>query len=571
MEQIYEIAEGNVLLNTGMPILGVREIQVKCEENSHGKIVVRGTFEPESHDKVLENDWTGAPIILINKYADNKVVFSGSLERMVCKMQGGMLSFVIYGADHTIDFDRKKKKRSFQNTKMLYREVCQEVVDGYQKAKIRWNVKEPQKIGEPIVQYEETDWAFLMRVASHLHQPVIADSASVAAVVQIGLPQGEQRNADDVEILRIGIDESYYRNGCFASGQPKDAAFYIDVRSREDWNMGDSYIYEGNTYCVYRKTAEYARGELVFQYRLGKDQAFYQDKQYNHLLRGCRLEGVIRGIQEESVYIQLDIDKDERADYLWPWAPETNNLCYCMPEIGTKATLCFATEEEKDAKVVCAVVHNEQMNQYTNTQQREFYTTYSKKMGLYEDKLFLEGKDRASFWEITDGAGMKIQTYHQLSLCAEEMVNCITPKISVQSPVEITCMTKQTNIELCRDINLYAANGVNTIGTGERSVKKTEEEERGEEGYSEAKGNWAESFTALAAIPVVEMGQAGNEEIMTALCACGGIPKVAAGAAVVSLSQVMNGVKEEDCMFPNVFQSMEGYTVKGGYPVPKGK
>ena len=67
MEQIYEIAEGNVLLHTGMPILGVSEIQVKCKENSHGKIIVKGIFAPDSHEKVLEKDWTGAPIVLINK------------------------------------------------------------------------------------------------------------------------------------------------------------------------------------------------------------------------------------------------------------------------------------------------------------------------------------------------------------------------------------------------------------------------------------------------------------------------------------------------------------------------
>ena len=87
MEQIYEIAEGNVLLHTGMPILGVSEIQVKCKENSHGKIIVKGIFAPDSHEKVLEKDWTGAPIVLINKDADNKVVFSGNLESMVCEMQ----------------------------------------------------------------------------------------------------------------------------------------------------------------------------------------------------------------------------------------------------------------------------------------------------------------------------------------------------------------------------------------------------------------------------------------------------------------------------------------------------
>lgn len=52
------------------------------------------------------------------------------------------------------------------------------------------------------------------------------------------------------------------------------------------------------------------------------------------------------------------------------------------------------------------------------------------------------------------------------------------------------------------------------------------------------------------------------------LFACGGVPKVAGGASVVALSEVMSGQKESACSFPNVFSSMNNYTVKGGYALP---
>lgn len=36
------------------------------------------------------------------------------------------------------------------------------------------------------------------------------------------------------------------------------------------------------------------------------------------------------------------------------WAPETNNISYCMPEPGMKAVLYLGTHEEKDGRVVLA-------------------------------------------------------------------------------------------------------------------------------------------------------------------------------------------------------------------------
>ena len=569
MKSIYEIKDGNILLQTEIPILKILDLRINCRENKHGRIAVKGIIAPDSQDAVLGKDWTDTPITAVNKAADNKVIFSGNIERMDCRMEAKVLVIVVYGIDHTAELDRKKEKCSYQKIGMKYLEICRNVMRRYQNGKIIWNIKEDQMIGEPILQYDETDWQFLIRLGSHLHQPVIADSESAGNDVHIGLPRGIQRKQGEYEICKLGVDETYYRDGCFEAGWAKGDAFYIEIKTLEDWNIGDAYLYNGDSYRVYRKKAEFIHGELMYLYRLGKQGIYYQRKKYNPMLPGCRLEGTIRGVQEESVYIQLDIDQEERADYLWQWAPETNNLSYCMPEIGTKATLYFATAEEKEGRVIYAVVHNRQMDRYINPQQREFITAFGKKIGLYENKFFLEGRDKASYWEILDETGMNLQTCHDCILNAEGEINCIAKKISVQSPVKLVCMTRQANIELCRDINLYAVNGVNTVGTSETSAVKSKETEH--VAYNDMNEHWEQSFTALAAVPALNHKQDREAEAISDLCVSGAIPQVATGPAVVALSQVMEGTKVSECTFPNVFKAMGAYTVKGGYAVPREK
>ena len=36
---------------------------------------------------------------------------------------------------------------------------------------------------------------------------------------------------------------------------------------------------------------------------------------------GMVLKGTVRKADKESVYLQLDLDKEEKADYPWAWTP----------------------------------------------------------------------------------------------------------------------------------------------------------------------------------------------------------------------------------------------------------
>ena len=73
----------------------------------------------------------------------------------------------------------------------------------------------------------------------------------------------------------------------------------------------------------------------------GKEHFTYRKRRANERLKGVRLKGTVRRAEMESIYIRLDMDKEEKADYPWPWVPETGNLCYCIPEIGTEVMLYF--------------------------------------------------------------------------------------------------------------------------------------------------------------------------------------------------------------------------------------
>ena len=72
MKSIYEIKDGNILLQTEIPILKILDLRINCRENKHGRIAVKGIIAPDSQDAVLGKDWTDTPITAVNKAADNK-------------------------------------------------------------------------------------------------------------------------------------------------------------------------------------------------------------------------------------------------------------------------------------------------------------------------------------------------------------------------------------------------------------------------------------------------------------------------------------------------------------------
>lgn len=567
INKTYVISNEKIVIRTAIPFKNLIEMEIYHDMNMHVVANLCVIADQENQNEILNTDWAGTTILILKEEEESEPLFNGVVDKVAYQKENQFLMLRISGIGETVKLDREKKKQSFQNVRMTYRQVAQEVIKDYKGAKIIWNIDGDKELVNPLIQYNETDWEFLMRLCSHFNEMVVADLKSDKPTILFGMSWGKERSKDEAEILGRGFDNSYYQNGCFENEKPRSQSFYLEVKTKKNWQIGDFYFYEGEKYRVYKQSIIFKNGELYFVYRLGLPGTYYQKKIYNGALVGVRIEGTIKKTKEETVYLQLDMDKEEKADYPWIWMPETNNLCYCMPEPETKATLYFSTQEERDGRVILATVQNTQNSTYLDTQKREFVTKHHKRIGLYPDRLFIEGINADVSFSMDDQQGIQMVSTPDISFIADGAVYWEGRNIKVNAPLEVVCRTIESNIELCRDINLYAPGGVKTIGTG-NGVNRKNDLDSGHNVVRKDTEHWQASFSAIAALPVVDFGKIQGQEDIIDLFACGGVPKVANGSTTISLSEVMEGKKESESSFPESFKSMDNYTVKGGYALP---
>lgn len=560
----YKLEE-ELLILTDIPILSLLKLEIVQEVNEHGSVQLSALIRESDREQMLKTDWSGTKLCICQKGREREPLFHGSIAYLHADMENGSLIAEIRGIGATSMLDREKKRRSFQNPSMTYHQILNEVLKDYEKASFIWATEEDREIGFPLIQYEETDWEFIKRLCSHFHGVTVTDMKTGRPNFFFGMCRRAERNPEEARILAGGFDAAYYTSGAYEDHLPRTEAFYLEAETRQDWQMGDAVICEGTEYQVCRRKVVFQNGILSFYFRLGRKGTFYRKKKYNTALAGIRLEGTVRKTEEESVCLQLDIDQEEHADYLWPWAPEINNLCYCMPETGTKASLYLATEEEKDGKVILAATASHRAEAYTNTQNREFLTVHNKRAALYPECMYLEGRDGAVKVSMEDAAGIRLNSSSSLSFTADGKICLQGKRISMTAPVEIVCKIPDSNIELCRDLNFYASGGVRTTGTGKLREEAPEKEKKFRKNRT---GSWQVSWSAVCAVPSADLSKT-NKNTALGLYAAGSIPQMAKGSAVSTMSQVMAGKKESECGNPSVFYSMENYTVKGGYKVPE--
>lgn len=566
MNKDYEIINEQIIIKTAIPILSLLEMEIYHIKNRHGKLRMQVIVREEDKEEILHNDWSNTTILVLKKEMVNIPLFDGNIEKLIIKAENQFVIVEIIGIGKTAKLDKEKKKRSFQNPTVTYRQIIKEILMDYENADFIWKVGSDKAIGSPLIQYEETDWEFLIRLCSHFHSILISDLRTCNPEFSFGMTYEKEQSLNELEIIENGFDCIYYKSGCYENGLPRNYTFYLKGKTTENWQMGDFICYESQRYLVYRKDILFRNGELTFTYYVGAKGMYYQKKIYNRTLVGVRLEGIIKKVKEETVYLQLDIDKKGQAEYPWIWAPEINNLCYCMPEIGTKATLYLPTQDEKDGKVILATIKNEKNNVYKNTQNREFITKDYKKIALYPNQLFLESTNKSINIFMKDKTGIELHSNKNTSFIAKGKVHFSAKKVSIVAPLEIISKTKKSNIEICRDFNLYAPRGIRTVGIDSITNKQIPIVKREKEKRIE---HWQASYSALAAIPTVDFAKMQENDVIIDIYTAGCVPKVAKGSTTIALSEVMEGEQESKTSFPSAFQSMENYTVKGGYALPE--
>ena len=304
----------------------------------------RGNFRLLLSENETGINGLNAPIQLCGHGNTAGALFCGYQEKVEIKEEGRYRIADVQAVSGTILLDQKKCNRVFQKKAQTYMGIANTVTADTEHSACILPGSDMQT-GGTLIQYQETDWNFLKRMASQLGLPLVPDISYYYPRFYLGLPEGEKKELGEILSCDMCIDGRYYAVSGRCTVDRKDFICY-DVVTGTRLSLGDRVTYEGRELTVSRKKTELVRGEVIFTYRLAGSSYTWVPWEDNLDYTGMSFVGAIVGTQGEQVEVAFDIDQTAAGGNRYGFAPATGNLMYCMPQKGTKTSLYIGNGNE---------------------------------------------------------------------------------------------------------------------------------------------------------------------------------------------------------------------------------
>ena len=424
-----------------------------------GKILDFQTWEvPGEHARgnfrlLLSENETGinsmdAPIQLLGQGNTAGALFSGYPEKVEIKEERGYRIADIQAVSGTILLDQKKSNRVFQKKVQTYMGIASTVTADTEHSACILPGSD-MRTGGTLIQYQETDWRFLKRMASQLGLPLVPDTSYYYPRFYLGLPEGEKRELGEIISCDLCFDGRYYAVSGKCLVDREDFICY-DVVTRTSLSLGDRVTYEGRELLVSRKKTELAGGEVIFTYRLAGNSYTWVPWEDNPDYTGMSFVGSIVGTQGEQVEVAFDIDKTAAGGNRYGFAPATGNLMYCMPQKGTKTSLYIGNGDEAQGIATGCIRTNGSTCEGTGSpEKKSFRSEHGKGMDLYPQSMGLDGGETGKI-TFEDETGTTIESNGGLVLMAKEGIRFESMTgIAMQGMSDIMALYSEGASSLC--------------------------------------------------------------------------------------------------------------------------
>ena len=414
--------------------------------------------EPGEHARgnfrlLLSENETGinsmdAPIQLLGQGNTAGALFSGYPEKVEIKEERGYRIADIQAVSGTILLDQKKSNRVFQKKAQTYMGIANTITADTEHSACILPGSDMQT-GGTLIQYQETDWNFLKRMASQLGLSLVPDTSYYYPRFYLGLPEGEKRELGEIISCDLCFDGRYYAVSGKCLVDREDFICY-DVVTRTSLSLGDRVTYEGRELLVSRKKTELAGGEVIFTYRLAGNSYTWVPWEDNPDYTGMSFVGSIVGTQGEQVEVAFDIDKTAAGGNRYGFAPATGNLMYCMPQKGTKTSLYIGNGDEAQGIATGCIRTNGSTCEGTGSpEKKSFRSEHGKGMDLYPQRMGLDGGETGKI-TFEDETGTTIESNGGLVLMAKEGIRLESMTgIAMQGMSDIMALYSEGASSLC--------------------------------------------------------------------------------------------------------------------------
>ena len=362
-------------------------------------------------------------------------------------------------ASGTVLMDLEPHFRVFQNENALCASIHEGITGAYPDGRATCTEGGSDRTRGILIQYRETDWEFLKRMAAASGRCLVPDALQKGVRYTVGLPEGTGRDIP-ADHIRTRLDMREYmektRGGMtwLCTGDMPE----LVVTDREICRIGDRMSYQGREYHICRIETAYRGGECLHTYHLRRKEALSPLPVPHGSITGCSFDASVTGVQRDRVQVEIAGDEWNARDgkawfpYATVYSSPDGTGWYCMPEPGDSVRL-HVPESEEDSFVMSAV-HRETDAARQNPDYKSFKTKYGNEILFTPDSILMTN-NQGMMVEMNDSEGIMITSDKDIVVDAKENLTISSNSASLLIAAEDRLQVRQggTSMTLSGDIS----------------------------------------------------------------------------------------------------------------------
>ncbi|WP_348620888.1 phage baseplate assembly protein V [Paenibacillus polymyxa] len=446
---------GNIRVNAPYEIIRLLDFELTQKINEHGKVYITALIPDEDHAKYdgLAYDEDVLEVYETDEDRGTVSIFKGIVTNIRIAFKNGVYHMYLEAASFTYLLDQQRKNRSFQNSNLTYYQLFRELIDAYPHGDFIDLTDSDKKLDGFIIQYGESDWEFLKRMASHLQAGLIAEITSVFPRLWLG----ESKEQVKGELRSINFSLQKTKSG------PRYT--YAEVEDTKRFELGDVVMFQRKHWVIDQIHAEMKQGIMTYGYILVPEAGIPREVIHNPLIKGTSIEGKVIDLdgENESVKLHLSVDsmqsKVEGCWFSYPTMYTGNGIgWHCMPELGDHVHLYFPSNKEKEARVVQSLRKRDYKGDEISKPSRKLFHTKTQKVARFDDKeLALSTQKEKIFVRLNPASGIHVYSHHDLTFHADTDLVLHGKKVQMTATREISLTCKSSYIRTDGTLHIKAS------------------------------------------------------------------------------------------------------------------
>jgi hypothetical protein len=404
--------------------LTLESLKIDQQVGKHATAVctgcIRDTDIEEYKWKLMEQKWV--TITTEDDAGTKRILMTGIIAGFSLESNPHTTQLTLILKSGTYLMDSSLHFRSFQNSENSYLDVLNTVNQVYGES----GVKEAGGLSATaidfLLQYKETDWEFILRIASRFGLSVTPAIEKKGAFYYIGNANNTTYQLPESICFDISKQiDCFMDKKSNGIGSPMEHDYLeYHISSREIYGLWDKLILGKASGFIYKIQSEYSHGELNHSYFIRSENGLEVMEQFNNKIAGCSFQASVKEVERDMVKIQLT-DDENSGQKMNKWFPYSTGYSspdgsgwYCMPEPGDYVRLQIPGEAEKQGYVISSV-HIKTNNGRKNPDHKSFKTKYGKELLFTSDSIEMTNNKGMSI-KIKDGEGIRIESNRNISI-----------------------------------------------------------------------------------------------------------------------------------------------------------